>query len=136
MSRPNTVSLKIHLQGRGHGARKAAIEGELPSTDPHPAGRVPRIARLMALAIRFEGLIQSGEVTDYAELARLGHVTRSRITQIMNLRLLAPDIQEQLLFLPRVERGRAPIKLSDLQAISGMHNWRDQRRMWSIAFHR
>ncbi len=60
----------------------------------------------MALAIRFERLIQAGEVADYAELARLGHVTRARITQIMNLRLLAPDIQERLLFLPRIEGGR------------------------------
>ncbi len=29
-----------------------------------PAGRIPRIARLMALAIRFDGLIQEGIVTD------------------------------------------------------------------------
>ena len=51
------------------------------------------------VAIRFERLIQAGAVADYAELARLGHVTRARITQIMNLRLLSPDIQERLLFL-------------------------------------
>ncbi len=49
-------------------------------------------------------LIREGVVTDYAELARLGHVTRARVTQIMNLLHLAPDIQETLLFLPA---GRA-----------------------------
>ena len=52
----------------------------------------------MALAIHFEGLLANGEVTDMADLARLGHVSRARITQIMNLRLLAPEIQKDLLF--------------------------------------
>jgi hypothetical protein len=65
------------------------------------AGRVPRIARLMALALRFEHLVQSGTVRHYAELARLGQVSRARVTQIMNLLHLAPDIQEAILFLPR-----------------------------------
>ncbi len=73
---------------------------------------MPRVARLMALALRFEQLIREGVVADYAELARLGHVTRARVTQIMNLLHLAPDIQEQvLLFLSAVERGRDPLVL-------------------------
>lgn len=59
--------------------------------------RIPRIARLMALAIKFQGMVDKGEVRDYADLARLGMVTRARLTQIMNLTLLAPDIQEQIL---------------------------------------
>jgi len=46
--------------------------------------------------LRFETLIRSGEVRDYAALARLGHVSRARISQIMNLLHLAPDIQEVL----------------------------------------
>ena len=50
---------------------------------PVAAGRVPRIARLLALALRFDGLIRSGAVRDYAELARLGQVSRARITQII-----------------------------------------------------
>src|SRR6185312_9659894 len=60
-----------------------------PSTANGPM-RLPRITRLMALAIRFEGLLQTGVVTSYAELARLGGVTPPRITQIMNLRQLSP----------------------------------------------
>ena len=59
--------------------------------------RVPRIARLMALAVKFQDMVDRGEVRDYADLARLGFVTRARLTQIMNLLLLAPDIQERLL---------------------------------------
>jgi hypothetical protein len=67
---------------------------------PGPSSRPPRIAGLLALAHRFDELLQSGAVSDYAELARLGHVTRARVTQIMNLLNLAPDIQEYILRLP------------------------------------
>ena len=65
-------------------------------------GSIPRIARLMALALRFDGLLRQKAIRDYAELAKLGRVTRARMTQIMKLLNLAPDIQEQLLFLPGV----------------------------------
>jgi hypothetical protein len=53
----------------------------------------------MALAIKFQDMVDRGEVRDYADLARLGYVTRARLTQIMNLLLLAPDIQERVLFV-------------------------------------
>jgi hypothetical protein len=43
-------------------------------------------------------LVRTGEVTGYAELAALGHVTRARMSQIMGLLCLAPDIQEGVLF--------------------------------------
>jgi hypothetical protein len=68
-------------------------------------GRVPRVAKLMALAIRFDRLIREGKVADRSELARLAHVTQPRMTQIMNLLHLAPDIQEDILFLPPVTEG-------------------------------
>ena len=102
-----------------------------PDVIPLPwAGRLPRVTRLMALAIRFETLLNTGEVEDYADLARRGHVTRARITQIMNLLLLAPEIQEAILFLPRIEAGSDPILLRDLQPITLTADWRKQRVMW------
>jgi hypothetical protein len=64
-----------------------------------PHGRAPRIARLLALAHKLDGLVRSGAVRDYAELARLGHVSAARVTQIMVLLQLAPPIQEYILFL-------------------------------------
>jgi hypothetical protein len=85
----------------------------------------------MALALHLEGLVQAGKVKNYAELGRLGHVNPSRITQIMNLLLLAPDIQEQLLFLPAVARGRDPIHLRRLQALAHALDWTRQRPLWS-----
>lgn len=93
-------------------------------------GNVPRISRLMALAIRYDGLVGNGEVLDYADLARLGYVTRARITQIMNLLNLAPDIQEALLFLPRTVKGRDPIREKDVRPITAVAHWRRQRKMW------
>ena len=93
--------------------------------------RVPRISRLMALAIRFEDLVKAGGIADYTELAQLGHVSRARITQIMNLLHLAPDIQEQVLFLPPTRHGRDPIHLARLQPIATTLDWSQQRRLWA-----
>ncbi|MGQ9652085.1 MAG: hypothetical protein ACUVXJ_18450 [Phycisphaerae bacterium] len=84
----------------------------------------------MALAIRFDRLIKAGEITDQADLARLGNVTRARVTQIMNLLQLAPDIQEDILFLPRTVKGRDPIRERHLRPIAAVLDWRKQRRMW------
>jgi hypothetical protein len=93
-------------------------------------GRLPRITKLLALAHHFEQLIRDGHVRDYAELARLGHVTRARITQVMNLLLLAPDIQEEILFLPRIERGRDSLSLRKVLPIAAELDWEVQRVMW------
>ena len=65
-----------------------------------------------------------------AELARLGQVSRARVTQIMNLLHLAPDIQEAILFLPRTERGHDPIPKMMVRPIAAVPDWREQRKMW------
>jgi hypothetical protein len=87
---------------------------------------IPRIARLMALAIRFEGLLRNETIRDYAELAHLGRVTRARMTQIMKLLLLAPDIQEQILFLPLIKG----LNERNLRPIVSRIDWHEQRRMF------
>ena len=87
---------------------------------------IPRIARLMALAIRFEGLLRDEAFQDYAELACLGRVTRARMTQIMKLLDLAPDIQEQILFLPGIQR----LNERSLRPVVSRIDWDDQRRIF------
>jgi len=84
----------------------------------------------MALAIRMQDLIRAGGIADYSALAQLGHVSRARITQIMNLLLLAPDIQEQILLLSP-SRGRDPVRLAHLQPIAQIPDWNQQRPLWS-----
>ena len=127
MSGTLTIEAEFHLSRQGRGSRRVMVSGPAPD---RPQGRLPRITRLMALAIRLEHLVQSGEVPDYAELARRGQVSRARVTQIMNLNLLAPKIQEALLFLPRVAGGRDPIHLRQLQAIALTADWERQWSLW------
>jgi len=102
-------------------------EDDTPQVEP---GNVPRVARLMALAIHFEGMLRRGEVPDYATLARLGHVTRARMSQIMDLLSLAPDIQEAILFLPRTAKGRDPVTERHLRAMTAVLDWERQRHAW------
>ena len=90
-----------------------------------PPPRVPRIARLMALAIKFQDMVDRGEVRDYAEIARLGYVTRARVTQIMNLLLLPPDLQELIM-----ESGAGISTMTEVQirhTLTEVH-WDQQRR--------
>jgi hypothetical protein len=122
---PRTIECSLPGHRDGHGRPPPAAP-----RPPLPAGRVPRVSRLMALALRFQGLLQQGLIADYAALARLGHVSRARVSQIMNLLVLAPDIQEALLFLPRTEKGRDPIHLAQLQPLAALLDWRQQRRLW------
>ena len=124
-----TIQKEVHF-GRGRNSRKVIQEGPPPEPEPTPTGTIPRISRLMALAIRFDRLIKAGEIADQAEIARLGHVSRARVTQIMNLLQLAPDIQEDILFLPRTQRGRDPIGEIMVRPIAAVLDWRKQRRMW------
>ncbi len=126
-----TVEYKVYFE-IGRKSRKKLEVGDAPS-EPQASvepGRVPRVARLMALAIRLERLLTEGVARDYADLARLGGVTRARLSQIMNLTLLAPDIQESLLFLPRILSGRDPISEPLLRGIAAVPDWQKQRRMW------
>ena len=84
----------------------------------------------MALAIRCDGLLRDGTVRDQTELAKLAHVTQPRMTQILNLLHLAPEIQEQLLFLPRVVSGKDPVHEKMLRPIAAEVEWGRQREMW------
>lgn len=131
MSKPVSVDFQFSIKQRGRGAKKRIVEGAAQSDESKPAlERIPRISRYMALAIHFEDLIRQGVVNDYADLARLGHVTRARVTQIMNLRLLTPEIQEELLFLNQ-DTKQFPLKqLATLQAVIREPSWQRQRKQW------
>jgi hypothetical protein len=85
----------------------------------------------MALAIRCDHLLRSGAIPDATALARLAHVTQPRITQILNLTLLAPDIQEALMDLPPHPTGKAGVKEKHLRQLCGQMDWQKQRRRWS-----
>lgn len=94
---------------------------------PPQYDRPPRVTCLLALAHRFEALVRSGEVRDYADLARAGHVSRARVSQILKLLTLAPSIQEQLLWLPPRNTGSKCITERDLRKVAQVPHWDRQR---------
>ncbi len=130
MSNSITIACQVHFQGRGRGSRLRLHAGPPPKPVAREPGRVPRVARLMALALRLDERLRGGDIASYAEVAELGHVSRARVSQILNLLNLAPDIQEAILFLPRTVRGRDALILRTLQPLASTSDWRRQRALW------
>ena len=77
-----------------------------------------------------QSMIESGQVESFGQLAELGRISQPRMTQIMSLLNLAPDIQEELLYLPEVVQGKAAIHEKLLRPLTTEMDWRVQRRMW------
>ena len=127
MTKPMTITKHVHFRSERRG-RKVLAEGR--EAKPASPGRVPRVARLMALAIHMDGLLQRKVVTNLADLARLGLVTRARMTQVMNLMLLAPEIQEEILFLPLTHEGRDVLSERKIRSVARVPDWRKQRTIW------
>lgn len=113
------IETSIHFT-RAKAGRKIITEGPAPEATAAPPDPIPRISRLMALAIHFEGLIRQGLVKDYADLSRLGGVSRARITQIMNMLNLPPWTQEELLFL---ESGLGCSRVTEREMRGLAHCW-------------
>ncbi len=121
-----TMTLVMHKQNKR--GRTVLRTSDQPNEEKSiSVGRVPRISRIMALAIHFQKLLEDGVVQDYADIARLTGVTRARVTQIMNLTLLAPDIQEKLLFLPRIYQGEDKITERAVRKVLTEIIWNNQK---------
>jgi hypothetical protein len=125
-----TIDFKVHVTTGQFGSR-VLHAGERATPPNVAAGRVPRISRLMALAIRFDELVRSGEIADFADIAELGQVTRARVSQIVNLLNLAPDIQEAILFLPRVAGDREGLTERCFRNVLSEPDWQRQREKWN-----
>lgn len=124
------VQIEIKLPGRRRRTDSPQSVQNGRATREAIGPRIPRITRLMALAIKFQAMVDSGELNDYADIARLGYVTRARMTQIMNLLLLAPDIQEHILGLPETSRETS-ISERQLRELVGNVSWELQRFVWA-----
>ena len=117
-----TATYKVRFgEGNGDGGGNGIVV---------PSGKIPRVTRLLGLAHRIEGLIRTGEMKDWAEAARLIGVTRARMTQIANLLLLAPGIQEIILNLLPVVEGRDYVKEHNLRSVVVQPEWGCQRSAW------
>ena len=116
MGRVTQVKRKIAFQGEAHKRRAVAKAVREKAAQ---SGRIPRIAKLVALASRMQSMIESGQVDSYQQLAELGRISQPRMTRIISLLLLAPDIQ-----------GKAFIHERLLRPLTREIDWRVQRRMW------
>jgi hypothetical protein len=126
-----TLSIPIHLATSTR--RTIVREGPKPARQ---AGRIPRVARILAQAHHFQNLLDTGAVRTQMELAELTKLTTARITQIMNLLVLAPDIQEEILFMPPVTKGPAPVTERDLRSLVKTLVWSEQRELWAELYDR
>lgn len=88
-----------------------------------------RVARMLALAHECEALITAGIVADRTELAGVLGFTKARVTQLLDLTLLAPDIQEEIL-IAQVEPGRDVVTERRLRSIVRQADWTEQRSRW------
>jgi hypothetical protein len=121
-------SSKLHRIQRGHG--KAFVDRP-PSPPPAPVRRPARVAIMLALAHKIQDAIDRGVVRDCADVAmRLG-LSRARISQLLDLILLAPDIQERILFTESVD-GREPMGERAVRAAVRLEDWATQRAAFSF----
>lgn len=119
-----SIKLNVHFTP-GNRNHRELRKGKQPKHSK--STRLPRVTRLMALAIKYEELLAKGLVSNHVELAELAHVERSHISTLLRLRLLAPDIQEWLLNLPENERGKNPVSFVELRKIAETASWKKQR---------
>jgi hypothetical protein len=121
------ASLEIQFSLRPNPSAEVEGAGAAPVIS---VGRLPRVTQVLALAIHLENLIREGEAKDYADLSRLSCLCRERISQIVRLNYLAPDIQVELLYLPPLPAGRYPISETAVRKIADLLSWAEQRREW------
>jgi hypothetical protein len=106
-----------------------------PPTPPEPRAPVRRpakVARMLALAHSLQRLIDQGLVADRAALARKLGLTRARVTQLLDLLLLASDVQVAVLALEAVD-GSEPMVERTLRAVAHAGTWAEQRGAWGEA---
>ena len=108
--------------------RPKAAQG---APDPVQASGPTRLARMLALAHYIERLVEAGELSGYAEAAKALGLTRARVTQVMDLLYLAPDIQEEILAL--ADAAASCPKHRSLLPIAATAAWSEQRRLWRAA---
>ena len=121
------IQVKFQTSAESHCRQRVTVPKVRKPTAPP---RVPHITKLMALAIRLDYLLANGQVKDQAEIARAAGITRARVTQILNLTNLAPDIQQGILdlepttdYVPRFREG-------EVRQIAITPSWEKQRLLW------
>lgn len=121
------IKFQFETSSSSHGRQRVGSPKPKKSSTP---AKLPHITKLMALAIRLEHLLAAGQVKDQAEIARTAGITRARVTQIINLTQLAPDIQEAILDLEPTTDHVPRFREREVRTIAILPNWEKQRMLW------
>lgn len=132
MQESKTFEIEFHLEPGVRAIDRPASEEPNGCSVRRRFDRYPRIVQVVALAIHFQDMLDRGEVRNHADLARLGCISRERMSQIMMLAWLAPDIQQAVLSLPKTPGGRFPVSQTTLRSIARPPVWEEQRRRWGM----
>jgi hypothetical protein len=101
-------------------------------TDPE---RLPRVTRVLALALSFQDMIATGAAKNHEDLAKRTGVTAERLSQVMKLVWLAPAIQQEILYLPGCG-GKHPLTECVVRAIAAKWSWAEQMDLWNNLKHK
>ncbi|ACY13254.1 hypothetical protein [Haliangium ochraceum] len=122
------VTGRLFRHGGGNG-RSPRFTGKPAPSAPPPARRPARVAQMFAFAHRADGEVERGVFASRSAAARHYGMTIGRITQLLSLLWLAPEIQEDVLFLKAID-GREPVSGQALEKIARIADWGEQRRGW------
>ena len=103
-----------------------ALPPRVRNRKPPKAPRTPRVVELLRKALEWQVLLESGEASNQAAIARREGITRARVTQVMGMLRLAPEIQEHVLSMPDMVR-RPAISERALRPIAGLEDVTDQK---------
>jgi hypothetical protein len=102
-----------------------AVPPRLSKPRPQKTPKTPKVAELLRKAMEWKGLLESGKGVTKADIARREGLSRARVTQIMDLLNLAPDIQKYILSMPETVRKPVVTERS-LRPIIRFKNHRQQ----------
>ena len=136
--REQTVEISVEHKGMSKNSQVGSVSRRTPvdrivsavpplQGDPKPPRepKIPRVAELLKKAIEWQTLLDSGKIADQAEIARREGITRSRVTQIIAMLRLAPEIQKRILALPASVRSSSVTERL-LRPVTGIIDHRGQ----------
>jgi hypothetical protein len=134
-----TVEVTLRLKGAFKKGNLGTLTRRVPadrviSALPEPRGKpkppkepkTPRVVEHLRMALEWQRELDAGEVETQAEIARREGIARARVTQIMALLRLAPEIQEHVPNVPDAV-NRPAISERALRPIVRFEAFSDQR---------
>lgn len=127
------VALSSPLVRQRDRAGRVFFSGAAPPPPTGPVRRPAKLAITLAIARYLDAQLAHRQVHDRAELAKLLGLSRARITQILDLVLLDPRIQEEVLFAEAIDGVEPPFTQATARRVALIPLWSEQRAAWEKA---